>query len=129
MTIHLRPKRIAIALLALVLAWIAYRLILWGIVHAVWQVPHRADGSADTTLCRAMHGKGACWAVIREKYRFILFGLYPYDLQWRPALCVALFIALYAVSLLRRFWHVGLIGLWALVLAAVYLLMKAEYSG
>ena len=27
---------------------------------------------------------GACWAFIGEKLRFILFGRYPYDEQWRP---------------------------------------------
>ncbi len=39
--------------------------------------------------------------MIAEKYRFILFGRYPFDEQWRPALVVALFIALYAVSAMR----------------------------
>ena len=43
-------------------------------------------------------GSGACWAMVGEKYRFILFGRYPYDQQWRPAICIALFIGLYAVS-------------------------------
>ena len=40
-----------------------------------------------TGACRADRADfGACWAVIPEKYRFILFGTYPFDEQWRPAL-------------------------------------------
>jgi hypothetical protein len=33
-----------------------------------------------------------------EKYRFILFGTYPYDEHWRPLLVCMLFVALYVVS-------------------------------
>src|SRR5512140_21567 len=65
----------------------------WGIANAVWLVP-----ANDSSACRAVRGLGACWAVIPEKYRFILFGTYPFDEQWRPALAVLLFIALYYVS-------------------------------
>ena len=49
----------------------------------------------DTTACRAIRGLGACWAVIPEKFRFILFGTYPFDQQWRPALATLTFIALF----------------------------------
>ena len=43
--------------------------------------------------------------MIHEKYRFILFGRYPFEEQWRPALVVLLFIGLYVVSAMRRFWR------------------------
>jgi general L-amino acid transport system permease protein len=33
----------------------------------------------QTGACRAIRGLGACWAVIPEKYRFILFGTYPFN--------------------------------------------------
>ena len=48
--------------------------VQWGILDAIWTVPGN-----DTSACRAARGIGACWAVIPEKYRFILFGSYPYD--------------------------------------------------
>ena len=67
--------------------------VQWGIWDAVWTVPGN-----DTSACRAARGIGACWAVIPEKYRFILFGTYPYDEQWRPALATLVFIALFYVS-------------------------------
>jgi len=74
--------------------------VQWGILDAVWTVPGN-----DTGACRAARGIGACWAVIPEKYRFILFGTYPYDQQWRPALATLLFIALFYVSCLRSLSH------------------------
>ena len=38
----------------------------------------------DQTRPAAHAGHGACWAVIAEKYRLILFGRYPYEEHWRP---------------------------------------------
>jgi general L-amino acid transport system permease protein len=88
----------------LLVAYFLVRWILgfveWGIVNAVWSVPNN-----QTQACRDMRGIGACWAVITEKHRFILFGTYPYEEHWRPALCVVLFVGLYIVSAMRRFWR------------------------
>src|SRR5579863_3004095 len=74
---------LTLALLYL-LARLAWAFVDWAFVHPVWSVP-RVDGRPETAACRAMAGTGACWAVVREKYRFILFGFYPYAEQWRPA--------------------------------------------
>ena len=59
----------------------------------------------NSSACRAVRGLGACWAIIPEKYRFILFGTYPFDEQWRPALRVLLFIALFFLSTRRALWR------------------------
>ncbi len=107
---------------------LAWAFVGWAFVHAVWTVPH-AGGRPDTAICRAMAGAGACWAVVREKYRFILFGFYPYDEQWRPALCVVLFILLYAVSAMRRFWRRELALFWIAVLAAIVMVMRGGVLG
>ena len=74
----------------------------WGIANAVWLVSGEQTGA-----CRAIRGLGACWAVIPEKYRFILFGTYPFDEQWRPALAVLLFIALFYRLQPPRLWRRG----------------------
>src|SRR3954463_9301023 len=29
---------------------------------------------------------GACWTLVGVKHRFMLFGFYTYDQQWRPAI-------------------------------------------
>jgi general L-amino acid transport system permease protein len=105
----------------------AWAFVGWAVVHAVWTVPHTAEGQPDTGPCRA--ALGACWAVVREKFRFILFGFYPYAQQWRPALCIALFILLYVVSAMRRFWRRELALVWIAVLAAILVLMGGGVLG
>lgn len=105
----------------------AWTFVGWAVVHAVWTVPHTAEGQPDTATCRA--AAGACWAVMREKFRFILFGFYPYNQQWRPATCVALFIFLYAVSAMRRFWRRELALVWIAVLGAIVVLMGGGVLG
>jgi general L-amino acid transport system permease protein len=96
----------------------------WGILNAVWSVPNN-----QTQACRDLRGAGACWAVIAEKHRFILFGTYPYEEHWRPALVCLLFVGLYAVSAMRRFWRKELVLIWAATLAAIGVLMWGGVLG
>ncbi len=101
----------------------------WGILHAVWTVPADAKGQLDPQLCRDAKGTGACWAVIGDKWRFILFGRYTYVEQWRPAICVALFIGLFIVSAMRRFWRKELATIWIVTLIAIGVLMWGGILG
>jgi general L-amino acid transport system permease protein len=111
----------------LIVRW-GVQLLLWGVVNAVWTVPQTAQGTPNTAACQARIGTGACWAVIGEKYRFILFGRYPYEQQWRPAIAIALFLLLYAASAWRRLWRRELILIWAVILAAIGVLMWGGVS-
>ena len=113
---------------ALLLVRWAVALFDWGIWHAVWSVP-QGNAGPDTTACQRAQGIGACWAVIGEKYRFILFGRYPFALQWRPALVVVLFILLYAISAMRRFWRRELGVIWVATLALIGVLMWGGLPG
>ena len=45
-------------------------------------------GKPDTRPVARSIGIGACWALINEKFRFIMFGTYPYAEHWRPALVI-----------------------------------------
>ncbi len=96
----------------------------WGIANAVWLTP-----ANDSSACRAVRGIGACWAIIPEKYRFILFGTYPFDEQWRPALSVVLFIALFYFSTRRALWRRELAFLWIGALALISVLMWGGVFG
>ncbi len=58
----------------------------------------------DNAACRAIGHEGACWGVIAEKYRLILFGRFPYEEQWRPLIATVLMVALIAASCYRAFW-------------------------
>src|ERR1700754_1541120 len=78
-------------LLIFLLAKAGVSFVQWGFWNAIWIIP-----DSQTSACRAIRGLGACWAVIPEKFRFILFGTYPFDQQWRapaaaPALAGAVF--------------------------------------
>lgn len=106
--------------------WLGVPLVRWSLIDAVWSLP--GSSIADTAACR-VDGAGACWAVLREKHRFILFGLYPFEEQWRPALVVALFLGLFAVTTVRRWWDWRMLALWVVTLAAVYVLLGGGLFG
>jgi len=116
------PSTLLTLVLTGALAKAAFSLVNWALVNAVWSVPMGPQGPI-TDACRALDGSGACWAIIAEKYRLILFGTYPFDEQWRPALAIALFIGLFVVSAMRRFWRKELALIWIGTLIAIAVLM------
>jgi general L-amino acid transport system permease protein len=112
------PSSIISLLLIFLLAKAGVSFVQWGVANAIWMV-----SGNDTSACRALRGLGACWAVIPEKYRFILFGTYPFNQQWRPALATLMFIALFFVSSRRSFWRKELVLVWAAALVVIGFLM------
>ena len=114
---------VTLLLLYFVARW-AIGFVEWGIINAVWSVENN-----QTQVCRYLKGVGACWAVIAEKHRCILFGTYPFEEHWRPALCVLLFIGLYAVSAMRRFWRKELALVWIATLTLIGVLMWGGVFG
>jgi general L-amino acid transport system permease protein len=111
-------------LLVVLLARMLFSLVKWGVFDAIWTVPGN-----NTAACRAAHGIGACWAVIPEKYRFILFGTYPFDEQWRPALATLVFILLFYLSSRRSLWRRELLFIWVGALVIVGTLMWGGIFG
>ena len=112
----------------LIVRW-AVGFLNWGVLNAVWSVPDTAAGTPDAEACRAAKGTGACWAMIGDKWRFTLFGRYPYDEQWRPGVVVLLFLGLYAVSAMRAFWRKELVLIWVATLAVIGVLMWGGILG
>ena len=116
----------------LVLAYLIVRwtigFVEWAFINAIWSVPMQGN-QPQTGVCREMKGVGACWAVITEKHRFILFGTYPFEEHWRPALVCVLFVALYVVSAMRRFWNLTLIPIWIGTLTLIGVLMWGGVFG
>jgi len=114
------------ALLTIGALWLLWRavppFIDWAFLDAIWWAP-------DSKACRAAAGEGACWAFIADKHRFILFGTYPYDQHWRPALACAVLVALWIASALRRFWSWRLVPLWTVGLVVVGVLMWGGVLG
>ncbi|HYM30629.1 MAG TPA: amino acid ABC transporter permease [Candidatus Cybelea sp.] len=92
---------------------VGWSLIGWGIVNAEW--------TGNAAACHK--AAGACWAVIHEKFRLMLFGTYPYAQQWRPALAIVLFLAMIPPSCVRQIWNRWLLVAWAIVLFVMGWLM------
>ncbi|MGF1640776.1 MAG: amino acid ABC transporter permease [Rhodospirillales bacterium] len=110
-----------LTLICLWLLWVTVPpLFSWAITGAVWS-------GGDPQLCRA--ADGACWAIVTEKHRFMLFGLYPFDEHWRPLLATALFVAVLVVSCNPPFWRPWLFALWLVVLPVCGLLMWGGVLG
>lgn len=112
---------LATALLLLLGGWVLWQVAGWAVLHAVF--------APDAAACDAARGSGACWGVIAEKHRLILFGHYPRDQQWRPLLATALLLALVVGSGVRRFWRWWLLPAWVAGLALIGLLMAGGAAG
>jgi general L-amino acid transport system permease protein len=95
-------------------------LLGWALFRASW-LP-------NFDACR-VDGVGACWGVVAEKYRIILFGRYPFEEQWRPLVATGLLLALLIASCMRAFWKPWLALLWLVVLAAFFALMYGNTMG
>jgi general L-amino acid transport system permease protein len=112
-------NRIVTAVLGVALAWLLYQFLQWAVLDAVWR--------PDAAACRA--AEGACWGFIAEKHRFILFGTYPFEQHWRPAVATLLLLALWGVSALRLFWRWWLALVWLAGLAVIGVLMWGGVFG
>lgn len=88
----------------------------WAVSNAVW--------TADADQCRAARGVGACWGIISEKHRVILFGHYPNAEQWRPLLATLLMVVLLVISCMRQYWRKSLVVVWLINLSVCFSLMR-----
>ena len=120
-----RTHALVTTVLACASAYAALSFFHWAVLDAVWTLPPGTDSSP----CRAVAGRGACWAVVGERSRFILFGSYPYDQHWRAALACLMFVALYIASGVRAWWNLWLVALWIAVPAAAVVLLLGGIFG
>ena len=74
-------------------------------------------------------GQGACWSIVSANFRFIIFGFYPHDLQWRPLLAMFILIALLFYSRDRNRWNKPLGWAWLVALAVMGLLLRGGLFG
>ncbi len=111
---------LATLILGALLLWTLFHAVDWALLRAVWV--------ADVQACR-VDGAGACWGVITEKHRLILFGRYPFEQQWRPLVATALLVGLLVASCTRAFWRPWLAALWIVVLALFFTTMYGGVWG
>ncbi|RWM58221.1 MAG: amino acid ABC transporter permease [Mesorhizobium sp.] len=96
--------------------YLAYWLVRWALLDSVW-------GGSDASVCQSV--SGACWTVIAVRYRIILFGLYPYDEQWRAALAIALLLGALILVLSPRNWTpMRIAAIWCLGFGLLMMILR-----
>jgi len=101
---------------------------LWKIVPAFvrWAF---IDSSWNTTGAACRAAGGACWSIVAKNFRFIIFGFFPYESQWRPLVAMILLFILLLLSSNRRFWKKSLGYAWLVGLISMGLLLKGGLFG
>jgi general L-amino acid transport system permease protein len=94
-------------------------LFRWAFLDSVW----RTSGQG----CR--EAAGACWSIVSTNIRFIIFGFFPYDQQWRPFLAMFILFGMLFYSRNRNHWSKYLGYGWILALFVMGLLMKGGIFG
>ncbi len=111
------------SLLTLVIAYALYQcippLVRWAFIDSLWTSTGPECQAAD----------GACWSIIPANFRFIMFGFYPYEEQWRPAIAIVMLVSLLIFSQYRRNWKKYLFYLWLGGLVIMGVLMKGGLFG
>lgn len=117
------PLQALLTLISLaIMALLAWKLLDWALFSAVFTT------SGGPEACQA--AAGACWSVIAARWRIIMFGLYPYEEQWRSALACVTVVVMTALSCMPAFWTGRRIALvWVAGTALYYVLMKGGVLG
>jgi general L-amino acid transport system permease protein len=116
-----RSWRLAVTFFALSLAvLLALPVLRWAVLNAAF-LP------AIPETCQAR--TGACWSFVIAKHGQILFGIYPDDERWRPAVTCVLLIVLLVCSMQRRLIGRSLAWVWAIALPLTWLLMAGGVFG
>jgi general L-amino acid transport system permease protein len=109
-----------LTLLVLFILWqVIPPLVRWAFIDSLWMSSSEACKAAD----------GACWSLIPANFRFIFFGFYPYDQQWRPAIAMGLLVGLLIFSQYRRNWKKSLAYYWIGGLVIMGILMRGGLFG
>lgn len=100
------------------IVWLVWTVLDWAIL--------RGHFGASPEAC----GSGACWSVIAVRWRIILFGIYPFDEQWRSALACGVVVVMIILSCLPVMWRFARLAVvWVAGTLAFYVLMKGGYFG
>jgi general L-amino acid transport system permease protein len=111
------------SLLSILILFGLYKLVpplaKWALFKSVW--------FSSGEVCK--DATGACWSVVTQNLRFILFGFYPYAEQWRPVIAILLFALLAFFSQYRRNWNKKLLFIWIAGVAFMGIIMRGGILG
>jgi general L-amino acid transport system permease protein len=106
-----------VLLVASLLIWVT---VDWAIVTAV---------APWTLAAQCTESSGACWPFLLEKAPLILFGTFPYEERWRPALVSLILISVSLVTLFQWLnWRLQVAG-WLVAIACFGVLMGGGIAG
>jgi general L-amino acid transport system permease protein len=94
-------------------------LIKWAFIDSLWMSSSKECQEAG----------GACWSIIPANIRFITFGFYPFEQQWRPLVAMVLLVGLLFYSQNRNHWKKSLFYAWIIGLVVMGVLMKGGLLG
>jgi len=94
-------------------------LVQWAFIDSAWMTNSQA----------CQQGAGACWSIVTSNLRFILFGFYPQELQWRPLAAMLMLFGLLFYSRDRKHWSKALGYGWIIGLALMGILMTGGIFG
>lgn len=117
------PLNIVISVICLwIMAYLFWKILNWAVLSAVFT----DEGGA--AACKG--ASGACWSVIADRWRIIMFGLYPYAEQWRSALACIVVVLIIVLSCLPSFWTGKRIAMvWVGGVVCFYILMAGGVFG
>ncbi|MCA0404624.1 MAG: amino acid ABC transporter permease [Proteobacteria bacterium] len=122
------PANAVLSIVTLVVAvWCTWKALDFLVLSAVFS-------GADREACLAKNGvePGACWAFVRDRFSFFIYGFYPVAERWR----VDIFFVLLAVGVVWLLWlkaprrDLGLIYFLVVMPVASFLLLNgASFLG
>ncbi|WP_018239598.1 amino acid ABC transporter permease [Ensifer sp. BR816] len=104
------PKDTALTIVSLLLlAWLVPPAIQWLFIDAAWTGGGRGVCATLSQGGSQPEGwSGACWAFVNAKFDQFVFGRYPIEERWRPALVGILFVLFLVPMLIPRIPYKGL---------------------
>jgi general L-amino acid transport system permease protein len=86
----------ALTIISVVFLYYVLNFILPWMFQSSWTANSLGECREQIAAAYGEGTDGACWAVIRERYKQLLFGFYPSDLYWRPI--IAFFLLGFAIA-------------------------------
>ncbi len=110
---------LTVAALAVII-WAGRGLVDWLFIQATWFGTDRTFcATVDQGGIQPSGWSGACWAFVGDKFGFFMFGSYPVDERWRPALVFLLFALSLAPLLMPKVPYKGWNALVAFIIMPV----------
>jgi len=94
-------------------------LIRWAFIDSLW--------FSSAEACREI--QGACWSVVPNNIKFIIFGFFPSGQEWRPTLAMILLVGMVIFSRKRERWKKSLGVIWLINLVIMAGLMHGRIFG